>query len=538
MRSGSARRILVLDFGAHAIKVGEFQRSGDSKLTLLNYGVKALDHHDPRDRFSCLVKTLKSLFEETRAHRGPVLVGISEAFMRFVTLPANLEGHSIRKIMEFEAKQNIPSPLEDVIWDYQILSDGKEREAVIVAVKKDFLEEIQAALAHLKMDVAGVEVTPWALAEAYRYNYPDSKGCALLIDIGEKTTHLVFTENGKIFCRSLPVAGHLITKNIANELEKSYPEAEELKKKNNSLAKAAENGSDQNGGQVAKIVKSVFSQLHVEVSQSIRAYQEQYQGTPPKTVFISGGTSLTKDAETFLRKKLSLPVEYLNPFKRIAVTSLLNQSRAAKDAVFLAPLAGMALEERPNFELRPASSLQKAQEKIRRPWLMGALVAWVAVFLVPLTAQVAMYKKASKELEERRVVLAQTEALWKEIQSKEKKFAKNAKILELCEVFSKQRSFWSELFNELDSCIPDDVWLTSLKLEKDVLKMRGFVEAGPNAMNQVSVFKKALEDGVVFGNVESKQAELNLNPQGGENASVVLGFELEGTLKKERTPSP
>jgi type IV pilus assembly protein PilM len=217
MKSVSARRVLALDFGAHAIKVGEFQWSADDRLTLLNYGIKAMDHHDSRDHFSCLVKTLKGLFEETRVHRMPVVVGVSEAFMRFVKLPPNLEDHSIRKIMEYEAKQNIPVPLEEVVWDYQLLSDGEEKEVAIVAVKKDFLEEIHAALAHFRAEIIRVEVTPWALAETYRFNYPDSRGCSLLMDIGDKTTHLVFVEKEKIFCRALPMAGHLITKNIAKE---------------------------------------------------------------------------------------------------------------------------------------------------------------------------------------------------------------------------------------------------------------------------------------------------------------------------------
>ena len=53
---------------------------------------------------------------------GPVNYAVSaqSVFARFVKLPA-VEEEKIERIITFEAQQNVPFPIEEVVWDYQLV---------------------------------------------------------------------------------------------------------------------------------------------------------------------------------------------------------------------------------------------------------------------------------------------------------------------------------------------------------------------------------------------------------------------------------
>ena len=88
---------------------------------------------------------------------------------------------------------------------------------MLVAIKADLLDEINAAVEDPGLQTTLVDVAPMALYNAFRYNYSELTGCSLVIDIGARTTNLLFVEPGKIFSRSIPIGGSSITAAIAKE---------------------------------------------------------------------------------------------------------------------------------------------------------------------------------------------------------------------------------------------------------------------------------------------------------------------------------
>ena len=110
----------------------------------------------------------------------------------------------------FEAQQNVPFPIDEVVWDYQLVGGGTEEQiqVVLVAIKADLLEGINAAVESAGLEPLLVDVATMALYNAFRYNYSELSGCSLLVDIGARTTNLLFIEPGKIFSRSIPIGGN------------------------------------------------------------------------------------------------------------------------------------------------------------------------------------------------------------------------------------------------------------------------------------------------------------------------------------------
>src|SRR5437660_6547254 len=105
-------------------------------------------------------------------------------FIRFVKLPS-IDEEKVERIIAFEAQQNVPFPIDEVVWDYQVVGvgTGEQVEVVLVAIKGDLLEEINAVVESAGRRTSIVDVATMALGNAFRYNYADLSGCSLLVDI-------------------------------------------------------------------------------------------------------------------------------------------------------------------------------------------------------------------------------------------------------------------------------------------------------------------------------------------------------------------
>src|SRR5437762_3458413 len=109
--------------------------------------------------------------------------------------------------------------------------EGEQVEVVLVAIKGELLEEINAVVESAGLRTSIVDVATMALGNAFRYNHADLSGCSLLVDIGARTTNLLFIEPHKIFSRSIPVGGSSITAAIAKEFNEPFAAAEFRKKR-------------------------------------------------------------------------------------------------------------------------------------------------------------------------------------------------------------------------------------------------------------------------------------------------------------------
>src|SRR5688500_12315240 len=186
-------------------------------------------------------------------------IASQSVFTRFVKLPSVGE-EQVDQIVTFEAQQNVPYPIDEVVWDYQLVDSGEaaQVEVVIVAVKADLLDDINDAVEQAGLKTILVDVAPMALYNAFRYNYSDVQGCSLIIDIGSRTTNLIFIEPHKVFSRSIPNGGSTITQQIAKEFNEPFQTAEERKKRDGfvSLGGAYAEPEDPDVARVSKMIRN------------------------------------------------------------------------------------------------------------------------------------------------------------------------------------------------------------------------------------------------------------------------------------------
>src|SRR5213595_1410907 len=209
-------RLITLNIGSQTIGLAEF-RVINGRLVLLSYRFRQtpLDPASGQrlDAHVALQETavaLREIMHEMHIHRADVnyAVPAQSVFARFVKLPA-LEVEKIDKIISFEAQQNVPFPLDQVVWDYQLVGGGmgEQIEVVIVAIKRDLLDQINNTIEESGLRTRIVGVASMALYNAFRYNYPDLEQCSLVLDIGARTTNILFIEPNRFFLRSIPLGG-------------------------------------------------------------------------------------------------------------------------------------------------------------------------------------------------------------------------------------------------------------------------------------------------------------------------------------------
>src|SRR6267154_816695 len=137
-------RIFTLNLGSQAISVADFRPQSGGGLVLRDYKRRDLAIENPGEpiRHAQITATIREILNELGIKSGKVNYAVAgqSVFARFVKLPA-VEEEKIDRIIAFEAQQNVPFPIDEVVWDYQLVGGG----SITTALAREFNEPFAAA---------------------------------------------------------------------------------------------------------------------------------------------------------------------------------------------------------------------------------------------------------------------------------------------------------------------------------------------------------------------------------------------------------
>ena len=390
----NSKSFLAIDFGAGSLKMAEFEQNDAGGLRLKQYGIKplGLEGSQEANREAAMLKALQELLAEKSfgSRQSNVCAPGFHVFSKFVKLPP-VDTSKVTQIIRYEAQQNVPFPLDEVVWDYQILGTSAtgELEVLLVAVKSEIIEGLFRVGESAGLRIKLVDVSSAALCNAFRYNYGDVEGCSMLLDIGAKTSNLLFFEKGKVYARSITIGANSITQDFGHEAKLRFPDAEatKLEKGSVSLGGAYEEPEDPQAAAIAKIARQVMTRLHIQVNQTIQFYRGQQGGSAPERLYLSGGASIMPYTAQFFAEKLNLPVDYFNPFRNIEIGPSLDLEELSKYAHSFGEVVGLGLRDLAHcpveLNLMPKSSIQRQEFTQKKPYLIAAIFCLaLSVFLL------------------------------------------------------------------------------------------------------------------------------------------------------------
>ena len=136
-------RILGLNLGMQTVTLAEFRANSKGGLTLNGFGQKELLIDPAADatrpaQIQAAVGELRRELGVSVRERANVCLPSQSVFARFVKLPGKTPGE-VDSIIGFEAQQNVPFPIDEVVWDYQIMGGPKENvwDVALVAIKAE-----------------------------------------------------------------------------------------------------------------------------------------------------------------------------------------------------------------------------------------------------------------------------------------------------------------------------------------------------------------------------------------------------------------
>jgi len=385
-----AKPFLAIDFGAGTLKIAEFEINDAGNLVLRQFGTRALGLEGSQEsaRERVVTKGIQELIAERgfTARLASVCAPGFHVFSKFVKLPP-VDSAKVSQIIQYEAQQNVPFPLAEVVWDYQIIgaAAGGEMEVLLVAIKTDVVEGLFRVAEAKGIRLQHVDVSPAALANAFRFNYSDQDGCTMLLDIGAKTSTVLFFEKGKVYARGISIGANSITQDFATESKIRFNDAEGFKIQHGlvSLGGAYEEPEDPKQAAIAKVARQVMTRLHIQVNQTIQFYRSQQGGGAPQRLVLSGGASIMPYTAQFFNEKLNVPVEYFNPLRNVQLGPAVNVDELSGVAHAMGELVGLALRNLAQcpieLNLLPKSSLKRQQFEQKKPYLLASLFSLVGV---------------------------------------------------------------------------------------------------------------------------------------------------------------
>ncbi|HEU5115759.1 MAG TPA: pilus assembly protein PilM, partial [Isosphaeraceae bacterium] len=207
-----------------------------------------------------------------------VAIGVSgqAGLVKFIKLPP-VDKKRIPDIVKFEARQQIPFALEEVIWDYQPIGgeadDAEEfamAEVGLFAMKRDQINRAILPLKNAGVEVDIVQMGPLALYNYVAFDNPpvkpegaDQPNSYVLLDIGADNTDLIITDGTRIWQRNVPIGGNHFTRALTKELKLTFAKAEHLKR---NATKAPDPRA------VFTAMRGIFNDFSSEVSRSIGFY--------------------------------------------------------------------------------------------------------------------------------------------------------------------------------------------------------------------------------------------------------------------------
>jgi type IV pilus assembly protein PilM len=270
-----------------------------------------------------VVTAIKELATEQKLKNKNVALSISgtSVIVKKITLPPMPE-EELDKQIKFEAEQYIPFDINDVYLDFHILSHGTESspaqgemEVLLVATKKDKLNDYANAVREAGLTPKVVDVDAFAVENMYCVNYDVSPAeLTAIVNIGASVMNINILKGGvSAFTRDIAIGGNRYSERVQQDLALSLEDAEAAKK--GQLPNV-------NADALHQAVAAVNEEVATEIGRSFDYFRTTSPDEDIARIVLCGGCSKIKSLPVKISEHLGIETSVANPFKKLDTTAL------------------------------------------------------------------------------------------------------------------------------------------------------------------------------------------------------------------------
>lgn len=392
---------------------------------------------------------------------------------RFIQLPP-VQSNRVPEIVKYEAKQQIPFALEDVIWDYQPLGGGVEEsgymldaEVGIFAMKREQVLSALQPFIDRKIEVELIQIAPLGLYNTLCY---DSLGMrvnqeyegnpeesSIVVDMGADSTTLMVTNGSKIWIRNVPIGGNHFTRALTKEMKLTFAKAEHLKCN-------ATRSEDPRA--VFQALRPVFNEYVSEIQRSIGYFSSVNRDAKISKVYGTGNGFKLAGLQKFLQQNLQYEVERLDDFQALVGDAVLNEPLFQDNILTFTVPYGIALQALQqttiHTTLLPPEIATARKIRRKKPWAVVSAAALLVGLCISTVGFSNVANSVSKDrfgsVEDKvKNLTTQVAGFNSSYQSAESEFTsltdKGNKLVWNLDT----RDDWLEVFKAIDECLPRDV---------------------------------------------------------------------------------
>ncbi len=383
-----AKETWALDLGEWSLKVARGRadkKSGNIVVDLYDefrYG--ALDIGEEAssvEKFRAGLAAFAGKYQVPKRASLCVAVSGSEVFSRFINLPPVPE--SISEIIHYEARQQIPFDISEVVWDYQPIKEehqpGEEIEVGLFALKREGVEEMVRLLAPWRRNLRVIQDAPLAVYNLLRFeglvNEP-----MIVLDMGASTTDLLVINPPRFWLRPLLLGGNAITERLQAHFGISYQESERIKERASESAREA---------QLLRVIRPVVGNMLSEIQRSLGYYKSLAKGVKFTRILALGNAFKLRGLDRALAEGLPYPIGELKGLQRFEFAAPLTRKDFQPYLAGSCAALGLLVQGQGLGHIRinlvPEELVRTAVMNRKKPMLIGAaagLLLIAGIFVV------------------------------------------------------------------------------------------------------------------------------------------------------------
>lgn len=436
-----------LDIGGHALKAVKITQTTDG-LLITDMDIIEYSTH-PRDvnflPSPCIKEAVQTfLAKHNIAKTDNVLISIPGQFVlsRFTIIPP-VSKKQLKDIVNYEAKQQIPFDLKDIIWDYQQLIErvpGTEgAEIGLFASKRATLDQLLTNTSPLKSKLTAIQASPLALSNFISFDQ-QIDGLTIIINSETENTDLIIVDDSYFWLRSIPISA--IDADLVKEIQRSM----EYYK---SLTKEAVNF---------------------------------------KTILLMGNKFKDPLNVKFITENFAYEVKILNTVNNLKLSGNVQPANFNENVLHLGVALGLALQGigsgRIKINLLPRELIKAAVMAKKKPYAivtLGCLALSFTIQYCGLHTRIAHLHHSNNQ---HQMVLQNIKDLERKYKNTENLAQANKSALDLVSSVDSSRFIWMEVLNKLLSLMPDNVSITSIQsawIAADTMKTEGVTKLSPGS---------------------------------------------------------